>query len=88
MDMAIANLFKHKVHFKLESEECDTDEPYYHSKGRQYCSREIENVESIGVRDANDLCLKCLGPFLLHTISTVREERNHIDYIKREERRV
>ena len=80
MDMAIANLFKHKVHFHLVSEEPDYQEPYLFSKGRQYVSREIENVESIGVRNANDLCMKRLEPFFLHTISTiVREERHHID---------
>ena len=49
MDMAIANLFKHKVHFKISSEERDTDEPYLDSKGRQYDSNHIENLESIGV---------------------------------------
>ena len=82
MDMAINNLFKHKVHFKISSEECDTDEPYLDSKGRQYDSNHIENLESIGVCNANDLCLKCLEPFVVHIISTmVHEEREHIDKI-------
>ena len=82
MNMVIANLFKHKVHFEISSEEHDTNEPYFYSKGRQYVSNDIENIESIGVRNANDLCLKCLEPFIVHIISTiVREERHHIDSI-------
>ena len=82
MDMAIANLFKHKAHFQLKSEENDIYEPYIPSKGRQYLSNYIENLESIGVSDANDLRLKCLEPFIVHIISTlIREEHNHIDSI-------
>ena len=82
MDMAIANLFKHKVHFKISGEEHDTYDPYLYSKGRQYDSNHIENLESVGVRNANDLCSKCLEPFIVHIISTmVHDERNHIDNI-------
>ena len=82
MDMAVANLFKHNVHFRLDSEERDTNERYLNSKGRQYRSKDIENLQSVGVRNANDLCLKCVEPFIVHIISTiVNEERDHIDNI-------
>ena len=82
MDMAIANLFKHKVHFVISGELHDTNEPHLYSKGRQYISNPIENIEIIGVSNANDLCLKYLEPYIVHIISTiVHEERNHIDSI-------
>ena len=60
MDMAIANLFKHKVRFELVSEDPDYEEFHLYSVGRQYSSREIENIESIGLHDWVDLCLKHL----------------------------
>ena len=47
MDIAIANLFKHKVHFKISGEEHDTYEPHLYSKGRQYTSNDIENLQSV-----------------------------------------
>ena len=82
MDMAAANLFKHKAHFQLRSEENDSYEPCIFNKGRTYISNEIENLESIGVSNANDLRLKCLEPFIVHIISTlVHEEYIHIDSI-------
>ena len=82
MDMAIANLFKHKVHFHLVGEDPDYEEPYLFSKGRQYSSGEIENIESIGMSDWVDLCLKRLQAFFVHIVSTiVHEERHHIDNI-------
>ena len=60
----------------------DTDEPYLYNKGRQYQSNVIENAESIGVRDANDLCTNLLKPLFLHTISTVvSEEWQRINHI-------
>ena len=82
MDMAVANLFKHNVHVHVVSEEHDTYEPHLYSKGRQYRSRDIDNLRSVGVRNANDLCLKCVEPFIVHIISTIiNEERDHIDNI-------
>ena len=82
MDMAVADLFKHNVNFHLVSEEPDHREPLFYSKELQYSSREIENVESIGVLDWRDLCLKCLKPFIVHIISTiVHEEGNPINNI-------
>ena len=78
MDMAVANLFKHKAHFQLRSEENDRYEPCIFNKGRQYISNEIENLESIGVSNVSELCLKCLEPFIVYIISTmVHEEYYH-----------
>ena len=82
MDMAVANLFKHNARFKISGELHDTHEPHLYSKGRQYISNDIENLRSIGVRNAKDLCLKCVEPFIVHIISTiVHEESEHIDSI-------
>ena len=74
MDMAVANLLKHKVRFELESEDSDYLEERFYSKGRQYCSRKIKNVESLGTRSLIDLCLNQLQPFYQHVFSSMVEE--------------
>ena len=74
MDMALANLFKHKIRFELESEESDYLERRFYSKGRQYSSRKIENVKNLGSRNLIDLCLNQLQPFYLHVFSSMIEE--------------
>ena len=74
MDMAIANLFKHKVHFQLVSEEPDYEEPHLYSIGRHYVSNIIENIESIGARSWVDLCLERLQAFFVHIVSPVVHE--------------
>ena len=80
--MVIKNLFKHEVNFRLTGEDPDDQEPYMFSVGRQYRSRDIENIESIGARDANDLCLRKLEPFVIHIISTMLDVMHErIDYI-------
>ena len=74
MDMAVANLLKHKIRFELESEESDYLERRFYSKGRQYSSRKIENVKNLGSRNLIDLCLNQLQPFYLHVFSSMIEE--------------
>ena len=74
MDMVVANLLKHKVRFELESEDSDYLEERFYSKGRQYCSRKIKNVESLGTRSLIDLCLNQLQPFYQHVFSSMVEE--------------
>ena len=74
MDMTVANLFKHKAHFQLISEENNRYEPRVFNKGQQYISNEIENLESIGVSNVNELRLKCLEPFIVYIISTLIHE--------------
>ena len=74
MDMAIADLFKHKVRFELVSEHPDYEELRFYSVGRQYSSRKIENIESIGLRDWVDLCLYHLQTFFVHIVSTAIPE--------------
>ena len=77
MDMAVANLLKHKINFHYIGEET-----HYQSKERQYVSMPIENKRSIGVRYIHELCLKRLHPFIVHVISSiVTEESDHIHSI-------
>ena len=74
MDMAVADLFKHKIRFELVGEESDYEELRFYSKGRQYSSRKIENVESIGVKNWADLCLYQIQPFFFHILSSLVHE--------------
>ena len=61
MDMAVANLFKHKALFKIESSCGRIDfHPDYRTFLRDYRSKRIENLRDIGVSDINELCMKCL----------------------------
>ena len=81
--MVLDNLFKHKVNFCLVGHDMDAGEPYIYSKGYHYVSREIENGESIGVRNVPDLYQRKLKPFFGHIISTMmhahmREDLYHI----------
>ena len=84
MDMVLANLFKHKVIFNMKSSHVRDDEhPDYHTYYNRYVSKRIENLQSIGVTNINELCMKCLEPFMVYAISQiVTEETEHIDYLR------
>ena len=74
MDMAVANLLKHKIWFELVSEHFDYEELRCYSVGKQYSSKRIENLESIDVRNWVDLCLHRLQSFFVHVLSTMVHE--------------
>ena len=74
MDMAVANLLKHKIRFELRGHDRDWDEPLIPSKGYHYSSDWIENGESVGIRSACDLFIDKLKPLFLHIISTMYHE--------------
>ena len=74
MDMAVASLFKHKVRFEQAGHDSDWDEPCVPSKGYHYVSNEIENGESVGIRNVCDLFIDKLKPLFLHIISTMYHE--------------
>ena len=81
MDMAVASLLKRKIRFYRN--DYLGDEPYQNNKGQTYISKNIENAESIGVTDINEMRLKCVEPFVIHSISTIiKEERYHINKIR------
>ena len=84
MDMALADLFKHKIRFELVGEDPDYEEIHFYSVGRQYSSRKIENKESIGVSDWVDLCLCRLQEFFIYVVSKTMHECPFypIDYLE------
>ena len=83
MDMAVANLLKHKVRFEQAGHDSDWDEPCVPSKGYHYFSNEIENGESVGIRNVCDLFIDKLKPLFLHMISTMYHEAEmEIDSIR------
>ena len=55
MDMAVANLFKHNVFFRLVAHDPDRYEPLFFSKGYHYVSNDIENGKSIGFESVHDV---------------------------------
>ena len=68
MDMAVANLLKHKIRF----------ERYGGGYGNViYYSSKIENLESIGAHSLYDLCLNRLQSFFIHVLSTIIHECPH-----------
>ena len=75
MDMAVADLFKHKIRFSLVNKDTEQYEPRTYRRVRYYRSADIDNAESIGV---NDLSTTHFKPFILHTISTVFHEDTDI----------
>ena len=74
MDMAVANLLKHKIRFELITEGTDLCQPGYFKRTRYYGSQHIENIESIGLKDVNDLCTIFCEPFIFYALSKVIHE--------------
>ena len=72
--MAVANLFKHKIRLTLRSEGTEIYEPMSFRRTRYYSSPNIENVESIGLNNVNDLCTILYKPFVLYAISKIVHE--------------
>ena len=74
MDMALPNLFKHKIRLTPCGEHTEIYEPTCFRRKRYYRSPDIENVESIGLNDVNDLCTILCKPFVLYALSNVIHE--------------
>ena len=83
MDMAVANLFKHKISFTSGREYIDLYEPMCFERTLYYETPEIESVESIGLNDVNDLCTILCKPLVLYTLSKIVHEDRviPIDYV-------
>ena len=76
MDMAVANLLKRKINFRLTHEE-----NRYREKKLQYTSMVINKL-NIGDRPHWWVYMNSIHPFIVHFISTfVTEESERIDYI-------
>ena len=74
MDMALADLFKHKIRFELVGEDPDYEDLRSYSIGRQYSSREIKSLRSVGALNPVDLSLNHLQSFYTHVLSTMIRE--------------
>ena len=70
MDMAVANLLKHKIRLEFELEGNEEYEPYTYKRCRYYRSPTLQNVERV---DA-----PLFKPFVLYTISKVLHEDRDI----------
>ena len=71
MDMAVANLFKHKIRLTFEGVYTEIREPMCFRRTLYYESPTIENVESIGLNDVNDLCTILCKPLVLYALSKI-----------------
>ena len=77
MDMAVASLFKHKIRFTFEGVYTEIYEPRCYRRTHYYESPTIENVESIGLNDVNDLRTIC-KPLVLYGLSKIVHEHHVI----------
>ena len=82
MDMAVASLFKHKMRFTFEGVYTEIYEPRCYIRTHYYESPTIENVESIGLNDVNDLCTILCKPLVLYAFSKIVHE-DHVIPIDR-----
>ena len=82
MDMAVASLFKHKIRFTFEGVYTEIYEPTCFRRTLYYESPTIENVESIGLNDVNDLCTILCKPLVLYAFSKIVHE-DHVIPIDR-----
>ena len=74
MDMAVASLFKHKIRFTFEGVYTEIHEPRCFRRTHYYESPTIENVESIGLNDVNDLHTILCKPLVLYAFSKIVHE--------------
>ena len=79
MDMAVANLLKHKVHFSLIGHDGHQYEPYSCSKGYHYVSNEIENGESIDFKSTHDSAGEEMSPLFSYILSTMEYEMEEVE---------
>ena len=77
MDMTVASLFKHKMRFTLRGVYTEIFEPTCFTRTHYYESPTIENVESIGLKNVNDLCTNC-KPLVLYAFSKIVYEDHTI----------
>ena len=82
MDMAVASLFKHKIRFTFEGVYTEIYQPRCFRRTLYYESPTIENVESIGLNDVNDLCTILCKPLVLYAFSKIVHE-DHVIPIDR-----
>ena len=80
--MAVSNLFKHKIRFTLRGVYTEIYEPTCFRRTHYYISPTIENVESIGLNNVNDLHTILCKPLVLYAFSKIVHE-DHVIPIER-----
>ena len=74
MDMTVASLFKHKMRFTLRGVYTEIEEPTLFRRTHYFESPTIENVESMGLNDVNDLHTILCKPLVLYAFSKIVHE--------------
>ena len=74
MDMTVASLLKHKMRFTLRGVYTEIYEPTCFRRTHYYESPTIENVESIGLKNVNDLHTILCKPLVLYAFSKIVHE--------------
>ena len=74
MNMTVASLFKHKMRFTLRGVYTEIYEPTCFIRTHYYESPTIENVESIGLKNVNDLHTILCKPLVLYVFSKIVHE--------------
>ena len=74
MDMTVASLFKHKIIFTFEGVNTDIEEPTLFVRTHYFRSPIIENVESMGLNNINDLHKILCKPLVLYAFSKIVHE--------------
>ena len=82
MDMAVANLFKHKVRFSLIDQTSNPIDSGSHYKGYHYRSDVIDHGKNIGVNHTNEVYTKT-APLLYYMLSTMRRDTEELEVLHR-----
>ena len=82
MDMAVADLFKHNVFFRLVAHDPDQYEPLFYSKGYHYVSNEIENGKSIGFVSVHDVYGIKMSPLFRYILSNILREMEEENLVR------
>ena len=77
MDMAVANLLKHKIRFSLIDQTSNPIDNGFHYKGYHYRSSVIDHGKNIGVNHTNEVYKKT-KPLLYYMLSTMRRNTEEL----------
>ena len=78
MDMTVASLFKHKMRFTFRGVYTEIHEPTCFKRTHYYESPSIKNVESIGLKNVDDLHGILCKPLVLYAFSKIVHEASTV----------
>ena len=82
MDMAVANLLKHKIRFSLIDQTSNPIDSGFHYKGYHYRSDVIDHGKNIGVNHTNEVYTE-ITPLLYYMLSTMRRDTEELEALYR-----